>query len=121
MKHTNARKVKADGYTFASKAEYERYLSLKDMQKYGHIKGLEVHPHFTFEVNGRKVGRGYTADFRYVTGGDFSRFQEVVEDVKGRTFLDWPLRRDLFRACYPSIEFRIIRKTREGFETEVVK
>lgn len=94
-RYPNIRKAQLDGLTFDSRAEANRYLVLKDMQSRGKISHLTVHPRFLFVVNGYPVGRGYHADFYYAAPG------HTVEDVKGPVERDWPLRRDLFLACYP--------------------
>jgi hypothetical protein len=118
--HTNARKVEIDGHTFASKAEAERYLWLRDAERHGEILGLVLQPHFRFTVNGRELARGYTADFAYTELDGGREVRSVVEDVKGRTFRDWLLRRDLFRALYPHVCFRVVRKVRGKFEVEEI-
>lgn len=72
----------------------------------GEIRDLQIGPKFFFEVNGRALlhdnGRRavYTPDFYYRlrTG------RLVAEDSKGMRVRDWPLRKALFRACYPDIE-----------------
>ena len=98
-RYPNIKRVQLDGYTFASKAEAERYLILKAAQLAGSISGLRVHPHYDFRVNGSPVGRGYTADFCY-SEMRLSLSVQIVEDVKGPVERDWPLRRDLFLALY---------------------
>jgi hypothetical protein len=98
-RYGNIKKRVVDGITFASGAEANRYLVLKDMERRGEIQHLEVHPHFDFVVGGCKVARGYTADFAYIAGRT-TRYK-VVEDVKGPVERDWPLRRDLFLALNP--------------------
>jgi hypothetical protein len=78
------RKVKADGYTFDSQAEYRRYCELKLLLEAGEISELRVHPKyqllpsFTDSEGHRVRGIRYEADFEYVEAGHL-----VVEDVKG--------------------------------------
>lgn len=96
-RYPNIKRHVLDGITFASGAEANRYLILKDTAERGTIQDLEAHPHFDFVVNGQLVGRGYTADFKYRQ--HFTSW--VVEEVKGPIADDWPLRRDLFLALYP--------------------
>lgn len=85
-----AQKVEADGYTFDSKREYQRYRELKLMQAAGEIACLEVHPRFELAnavvVDGRKKrALRYTADFQYIVREpDYSR--HVIEDVKSPRF-----------------------------------
>ena len=91
-----AQAVEIDGIRFSSQMEAKRYIQLRLLEKTGKIVYLVVHPHWDFEINGVKVGRGYTADFEwYEMGG-----KRHVEDVKGVTTRDWPLRRDLMKALH---------------------
>lgn len=83
----NARKVKFDGHTFDSKAEYNRYMELRySKQERGTISDLEVHPRFklqpAFTDSQGKRHRAiyYEGDFAY-TEADTG--QRIVEDVKG--------------------------------------
>lgn len=80
---------------FDSGREMRRYLDLFAMQKAGLISDLGRKPHFDFLVNGVKIARGYTGDFRYIEEGEL-----VIEDSKGARTRDWPLRRDLMLACH---------------------
>lgn len=99
------------GVEFASKLEAGRYLVLLDRQKRGEIMELQVHPRFDFVVNGTPLlmANGqvahYTADFGFREGGRI-----IVEEDKGFVVRDWPLRRALFRRCFPHIELREVRK-----------
>lgn len=72
-----------DGMRFDSKAEGQRYLILKDMQRRGDISGLECH--VSFELIPAQVISGkkerpvrYVCDFRYTRKDGLV----VVEDVK---------------------------------------
>ena len=103
MNKYHAEAIMVDGIRFASKREWTRYLILKDDLRLGRISRLEVHPHYDFLVNGYAVGRGYTGDFRYLDREGV----EVVEEVKGCAARDWPLRRDLFLALYPSVRLLV--------------
>lgn len=104
--------VKTDcghGHVHASKKEARRCAELHLLQRAGEISDLEREPRYYFTVNGRELthdkGRRavYTPDFRYREGGVL-----VVEDSKGMRVRDWPLRKALFRACYPEI---LVRET----------
>jgi hypothetical protein len=94
------------GHTHPSRKEARRCADLHLLQRGGVITELEREPRYYFEVNGAVLmhdnGRRavYTPDFRYrvIDGG-----QLVVEDSKGTSARDWPLRKALFRACYPEI------------------
>lgn len=85
----NAKKTVLDGMTFDSRKEANRYWQLKQLEKKGEIKDLELQPAFYFYINGQRVvipGKSgnrhvkYVADFQYV---DVSTGKTVVEDVKG--------------------------------------
>ncbi len=92
--------INYDGKTFDSKAEYERYIELRIMEKQGLISGLNVHPEY--EIIPRQLSPAgnvlfraarYTADFSYVRDGKL-----IVEDVKSeytRLEKDYILRRKL--------------------------
>lgn len=79
------KKTKIDDVIFDSKAEANRYIHLKYLQRIGDIEKLVLQPKFRFEVNGKPlkcIKKGsrqitYTADFQYEEDG-----VTVVEDVK---------------------------------------
>lgn len=78
MSKYRSRRVRADGYTFDSEAEYARYCALRVAEKAGEISDLQVHPTFDLHcITGQRICR-YEADFAYTEDG-----QRVVEDVKG--------------------------------------
>lgn len=95
------------GHAHPSRKEARRCDELHLLQRGGAISELEREPKYYFEVNGRAVERGngrravFTPDFRYRD----DRGRLTVEDSKGMRVRDWPLRKALFRACYPDIEF----------------
>jgi hypothetical protein len=79
----HAVKVKRDGHTFDSKAEYRRYCELRLLVRAGVITDLVVHPRFNLLPAATWNGKHYrpvnfTPDFQYSKGG-----KTVVEDVKG--------------------------------------
>lgn len=108
-----AKKATADGYTFDSTRERDRYLELKLLERTGEIRDLLRQPSFVLaaalmagaifdyneaRVTGRRVVATYRADFMYITKVE----QLVVEDVKSkptRTAL-YRLKRKLFEANY---------------------
>lgn len=101
------------GHKHDSISEARRCDELHDMQSRGYIDDLIVWPQFWFVINGRQVkhdnGRrlGYLADFQYTLNGN-----EVVEDVKGSKSVDsrdWPIRKALFKALFPTYDLREIR------------
>jgi hypothetical protein len=95
------------GHQHPSKKEARRCADLHLLQRGGGISELEIGPRYFFTVNGTELvhdnGRRavYTPDFRYREAGRL-----IVEDSKGMRVRDWPLRKALFRACYPDIEVR---------------
>ena len=90
-----AKRTEVDGIMFASKAESRRYIELRDMQKRGEIRHLELQPRFRLEVNGVKIC-DYIADFRYVDADG----EDVVEDVKGVITPQYRMKRNLMAAIY---------------------
>lgn len=106
MNKFHARAVHADGYRFASQAEYRRYCELRLLQHVGAISHLRVQPRYEIlPREGRERARHYTPDFEYVEDG-----QLVCEDVKGGpTMTDAArLRMSLFRRRYTDIELRVV-------------
>lgn len=90
-----------------SKREAQHCDLLHQELEAGLISDLELQPQFWFVINGKQVkhsnGRrvGYQADFAYVRDG-----QECVDDAKGFTVRDWPLRKAIFLALFPHIQLR---------------
>lgn len=88
-----------------SKREAQHCDVLHQELEAGLISDLELQPQFWFVINGRQVkhsnGRrvGYQADFAYIRDG-----QECVDDAKGFTVRDWPLRKAIFLALFPHIQ-----------------
>lgn len=78
----NNRKVKADGHTFDSDAEYRRYCQLRLLERAGEIADLrlqfpvELMPPVRVKPAIRAIT--YIPDFVYIEGG-----VTVIEDVKG--------------------------------------
>jgi hypothetical protein len=69
----------ADGYTFDSTKERDRYWELKRLEMSGDICCLEVHPRFPLVIHGQDCGV-YEADFAYLDGSHDG--DRVIEDVK---------------------------------------
>lgn len=115
MKRTgkfNAVRVKADGYTFDSKAEYERYMDLKILERACLISELRVHPLYPLEVKNKHIAT-YEADFSYRDHATARRpgtahtfHPLVVEDVKGFPTPEYKIKRELFKALYADADFR---------------
>lgn len=99
-----ARKTVIDGHTFDSKAEADRYVTLKLCQTHGLISGLELQPKFPLKVNGKLVCT-YIADFEYLEKGI-----RVIEDVKGVKTRDYRIKRKLFEALHAPLVITEITK-----------
>lgn len=102
MNKFGAIKVELDGYTFDSRAEANRYATLKLLERAKDIKALGVHPVYPLKVNGVVIGT-YKPDFVYFKGG-----RQIIEDVKGIITKDASLRMRLFMALYPTHELLIV-------------
>lgn len=73
-----SRRTEADGYTFDSKKEADRYADLKLRLHAGEIRDLRLQVPYPITINGQVLCR-YVADFVYF---DVKAGREVVEDVK---------------------------------------
>ncbi len=109
------RKVVFAGHNFDSQAEANRYQELVLLQRAGKIKELELQPRFLiqeeFTYQGKKERKiEYVADFMYkeFVDKDCMMVRTVVEDVKGMKTDVYKLKRKLFLARYPLIDFREI-------------
>jgi hypothetical protein len=107
------KRVKADGYTFDSQAEYRRWQELKLLEQAGEISDLEVHPKFIISPGGRDAFTGkvirkrtYEGDFAYI---ELDTDRQIIEDTKGVATQVFRLKWDLVRLAYPDIEFRIVK------------
>lgn len=107
----NNRRTVIDGIVFASQAEGERYLQLRDLVDRGEIHRLDIHPTYgLFPAFHDRLGRyhraiNYTADFSYVIIDEVGGRRYIVEDVKGPRPRDYVLRTKLFQFIYPFFEF----------------
>ena len=94
-----------------SRLEARRCDQLHLLQRGGVIQDLVVQPQYYFVINGIELkhdnGRrvGYKADFSYTENG-----AAKAEDCKGFSTADWPLRKAVFRACFPDIELIEVRR-----------
>lgn len=122
MKKWKAKKAYCkEGHKHDSISEAKRCDELHLMLAAGQIDDLIVWPQFWFVVNGIQVkhdnGRrlGYLADFGYTENG-----REIVEDVKptnkAADSRDWPIRKAVFKALFPTYELREIRPGRRKGE-----
>jgi hypothetical protein len=107
----NNKRVQADGYTFDSKVEYQRYQELRLLERAGTICDLQVHPvyellpTFTDRTGKRHAPVRYEADFSYcecVSG------RGVVEDVKGVRTEVFRIKMKMFLRWYGHLDFRLI-------------
>jgi hypothetical protein len=101
-----------DGITFASRAEMNRYAELSMLERAGLISELTRQPRFTLQ-EAYNLGYGeryrslvYVADFSYHEKGNR---RLVVEEVKGHITDVYALKKKLFRAKYPKIDFREVK------------
>jgi len=107
----NNRRTVIDEIVFASQAEGEHYLVLRDLVDRGEIYNLDIHPTYKlFPSFKDRLGRrhraiNYTADFAYVIVDEYDRRRYIVEDVKGPRPRDYVLRTKLFQLLYPFFEF----------------
>ncbi len=104
-KYHNKQRVVA-GHVFDSIKESERYLELRQWQRQGLIKDLELQPVFELQegfkdTQGRKYRPiTYIADFGYTDGSS-----RVVEDVKGMRTEVYRIKKKLFIHKYEYIRF----------------
>lgn len=94
---------------FSSRKEMQRYIQLKQLEKAGIIKSLELQPKFllldTIRYKGKTYPKTYyKADFKYKTKDGV----EIIEDVKSPiTAKDkvYRLKIKMLLTKYPDIEF----------------
>ena len=106
-------KVIYDGIKFDSKKEKTRFITLKQLEKAGIIKELELQPKFllldTIHYKGKTYPKTYyKADFKYF---DNEKGKYIVEDIKSPiTAKDkvYRLKIKMLLTKYPDIEFREI-------------
>jgi len=105
----NAVKVRHQDMTFDSQREFARYNELLLLQRAGEISDLVVHPVYVLRAFDCEICR-YIADFEYFEIMKGER-RWVVEDVKSPATEALPtfrLKLKLFRANFPSVDFRVI-------------
>lgn len=108
LKYHNT-KVIYNGIKFDSKKERDRYITLKQLEKAGIIKELELQPKFllldTIHYKGKTYPKTYyKADFKYKTKDGV----EIIEDVKSEiTSKDkvYRLKIKMLLTKYPDIDF----------------
>lgn len=106
-KYHNRKVTTANGETFDSKREYERYCELSLLQKAGVIQNLQRQTKFLLipsqYATDPKTGKEklverpviYLADFQYIRDG-----KTVVEDTKGFKTKDYIIKRKLMLHVY---------------------
>ena len=106
-------KVIYNGIKFDSKKERDRYITLKQLEKVGIIKELELQPKFllldTIHYKSKTYPKTYyKADFKY---SDVNKGKYIIEDKKSTiTTKDkvYRLKIKMLLTKYPDIEFREI-------------
>jgi hypothetical protein len=98
-------RVEIDGHTFHSKLEGWHYGELKIRQRIGEISNLELQPKFPIIINGTKICT-VIGDFSYL---DTRKNRRVVTDSKGFQTPMSKLKMKLVKACYPDIEWNIVK------------
>lgn len=100
----NSRKTVVNGITFDSKKEACRYQELLLLEQAGAIRDLKLQPEFTIQeafitLQGERVRAiKYRADFSYcrrVKEGADTRWERVVEDVKGVRTKEYQIKKKL--------------------------
>lgn len=98
-------KTEIDGISFDSKAEADRYIYLKTLEKLGSIKDLQLQPKFILQDSFKKNGKTYRAitykaDFSYF---DHKKGHLVIEDVKGQKTEVYKIKKKLFEAKFKNL------------------
>lgn len=93
-----------DGITFHSRREADYYGQLKLEKKGKLIKDFERQVKYNLEVNGNKIC-GHIVDFLVTLPCG----KKEVREVKGFATDVWDLKRKLFEALFPEIEYKVIR------------
>ena len=101
------RRVEADGHTFDSVKEMNRYMDLKYLLLAGEIQCLELQKPFELQPAFRDKNGKWHQAVRYIC--DFYYFDKhlgryVVEDVKGFKTEVYKLKKKLFEYRYPDLE-----------------
>ncbi|WP_371378827.1 DUF1064 domain-containing protein [Sporomusa aerivorans] len=99
-------KTIVDGIAFDSRKEAAKYQELKLLQRAGEIVELELQPEYVLQeafVRDRKPIRAivYRADFR----AKYKDGRVVVMDTKGYRTKEYMLKKKMFLARYPDVEF----------------
>ena len=104
-------KIEYDGIKFASKKELNHFIALKQLEKLGFIKELELQK--VFELQPKYINNHgehiraitYIADFYYY---DNKLNKYVVEDTKGFKTDVYKLKKKIFEYVYPNLAIKEI-------------
>lgn len=94
-----------DDRWFASGAEADRYLQLKEMVEAGRIAELVCQPSYAVHIKGQLICN-YRGDFHYIVT-DYGKRVPVLEDVKGYPTKDYILKRKMVEALHQVRIFEI--------------
>jgi hypothetical protein len=109
----NARKAHCSaGHEHDSVREAKRCNYLRILERTGEIADLRFQPQYWFDLDGRPLkhdnGRriGYKADFSYREPGGAHVVEDAKPPIAAARGRDWPIRKALFRHCFPYLELR---------------
>ncbi len=111
----NTRRKIVDSIEFRSTLEARTYQILKSWEAAGAIRNLKLQPRFVLQEKFRRDGKTvramhYSPDFQYEDNrlDDNCReyWRTVVIEAKGHKTQPYQMRKKLFLAKYPDIEFR---------------
>ena len=115
MTKYNAKKTVANGITFDSKLEAERYEQLMLLERAGEISGLQLQVEFQIfkgyispDTGEKTRSVTYVADFAYIDNRDN---RMIVEDTKGIETADFRLKWKLVQNQYPQYTFRKVTRS----------
>lgn len=100
----NAQPVLYEGRRFDSKAELKHYIALKQRERDGEVRDIELQREYDLMVNGILIAK-YRADMVF-----FDRLlcRRRVVDVKGVSTPAFRLKQKLMKACF-GIDVEVIR------------
>jgi hypothetical protein len=104
-KYRNVSSKCSSGHYHPSKLESGYCDDLKMLKNTGHIKDYEIQKKFDFIVNGQKIC-SHIVDFLVTNNYGV----EEVHETKGLEMPVWNIKRKLFEALYPYIEYIVITK-----------
>jgi hypothetical protein len=99
-KYGNKFTLSADGGTFQSKKERDRYEELRLLERAEIISDLKTQVRFVMAVNGNTICT-YVADFTYNESG-----KQIAEDAKGCRTPVYNIKAKLFKAIYTDWELK---------------